>query len=83
MNEKRDITIGFKLSESEKEKAEKIANIYGHKPGSLASVLLRNYIEAHEKHGENLRFPPKFEYYTYAETSQSTKETTKKIKNAG
>lgn len=63
MNEKRDITVGFKLSESEKERAELIAGKYGHKPGSLAAVLLRNFLNAYDTHGEALRYPPKFDYY--------------------
>lgn len=72
MKEKRDITIGFKISESDRKKAESISTLYGHKPGALAGLLLRHFVEAHNTYGERLKFPPAFDYYE--EASKITKK---------
>lgn len=63
MSEKRDIPVGFKLSESDKARADIAAAKYGHKPGSLAGVLLRQFLDALDEHGDTLKFPPTYDYY--------------------
>jgi hypothetical protein len=61
MNEKRDVPVGFKLTESEKKKADSISDIYGLSPGSLSSKLLRDFIKAYEEYGESVQFPPRYD----------------------
>ena len=68
MNEKRNIPAGFKLTESEKKRADKIAQVFGHTPGSLASILLRYFLDAHDIRGDSLQFPPRYDFNT-TETS--------------
>ena len=62
MNEKRNIPAGFKLTESEKKRADKIAQVFGHTPGSLASILLRYFLDAYDTHGDSIQFPPRYDF---------------------
>lgn len=64
MNEKRNVPAGFKLTESEKKKADKIAQVFGHTPGSLASILLRYFLDAYDAHGDSIQFPPRYDVNT-------------------
>ena len=74
MEDKRQTPVGFKLSEREKEAAEEVAAKFGHKPGSLAGMLLRGFVDSYKQHGEQLKFPPEFNYFTSGETAQSSQK---------
>lgn len=55
--------IGFRRPEEFKKEAENVAKKYNATAGALAGFLLEKFIEAYKKHGENLKFPPEFDYY--------------------
>lgn len=51
--------------------------------GALAHKLLKEYAKASKQHGDNLPWPPRFEYFTYAETSQTKKDERGGLEQAG
>lgn len=63
MSDKKQILVGFKISEDERPLFESIAENYGLKPGALAGVLFRKFIDAKKTHGSDLKYPPEFDYY--------------------
>ncbi len=64
MNGKKQILVGFKISEDERPLFESIASEYGLKPGALAGVLSRKFIEAYNIHGDSIQFPPRYDFNT-------------------
>lgn len=51
--------------------------------GALAYKLLKEYAKAANAYGENLPWPPRFEYYTYTETNQTKKTERDGLEQAG
>ena len=83
MIEKKDTPVGFKLSETDKKRAEKISAIFGHKPGAMAGILIREFMKAYDTHGSNLKFPPEFIHFTNLETNQLEEDKRDAFEKAG
>ena len=79
MSKKTEL-IGFRLSPEDKIIAEEVALSYGITVGALSGLLLDKFVKAQKKYGENLIYPPKFEYFTYSETSQTLKMSQSELK---
>jgi hypothetical protein len=72
--ESRSEKVTIRVEPSLNKEAQKIADDLGvNGAGALMHKLLKEFVKATDQHGENLIWPPKFEHYTYTETSQTKK----------
>jgi len=68
MRDKKTTQINVRISPEFKEKADGVALQYGLGLGTLAHMLLKNFIAAAEEHGNELIWPPQFNHHLNAQT---------------
>ena len=54
----------FRISEEDKNSLQEIATRQQIPSGTIVSALVAQYVQAVEKHGNRLVWPPEFSYYT-------------------
>jgi hypothetical protein len=76
------LTQSYRLSEKDKKAVENIAEEMKIPAGQIVAVLVETYIEARQKHGKKLVWPPEFNYFT-GETQQATQDKRDALNKAG
>lgn len=68
------VTQSYRITEEDKAALEKLSKEMKIPAGQLVGALVENYIQAKEKYGKKLIWPPEFNYFTDSETAQSSQE---------
>lgn len=70
MRAKKTAQLAYRLTAKEKSAVEKSAARLHMKPAELVSLVVSQFVDAHENHGKKLIWPPEFNYFPNGKTKQ-------------
>lgn len=68
MRGKKTAQLAYRLTDDEKIAITRIADEFKMKPAEIVSILVAQFIDARQKHGKHLIWPPEFNYFPDIET---------------